>query len=285
MDPQETLKRWRKAVSEGDRSEAAEFSGYLREWLARGGFEPTWHDAAEREKFLGFRLKERSGHRENPAGQKRYIVGATGPSGTMRFAGGLGYDSLAEAKEAAKKHVATLLLAHADVLDTETGKRYRVVDASAAQRAEMARRNPTGMGIVEALAWGLAAAGALYLIFRPSTASAAIVPASAARIPPTAQPRPPVTAADRAAIIGVQDRLRAVGYQPGPSTGEWNHDTNYAIANFQHDEGLIANGILDGTTAQRLAAKYARVRSATPTPPTTVAEEEGFWERLLTLYG
>lgn len=251
MDPQETLKRWRKAVAEGDRSEAAEFAGYLRDWLARGGFEPTWHDAKERAKFISETREARDTRNQREIEAERDRLRKK-PGG--EYVEGVGwFPHGSPGLEAARAR---------------------------------ARSNPAGMGMIEALAWGLAAAGALYLIFKPSPASAAIVPASAAaaRIPPATQPRAPVTDADRAAIVGVQDRLRAVGYQPGPSTGTWTHDTNYAIAFLQQDEGLPRTGILDSVTAQRLAAKYARVIAPRATPP-VVAEEEGFWERLLTLYG
>lgn len=348
MDPQETLKRWREAVAEGDRSEAAEFAGYLRDWLARGGFEPTWHSPEERAKFIKEtreardtrnqreieaerdHLRRKPGGtyvegvgwfpgdtglgvkpRENPAVQAgtnlaslqqdvaSIIRNADLAKSGMRYweenddwghrwllvsAPDLYYGgwSLGEKLHTDKKHVAKELKEVArrhgyELVDTDTGIGFKSIVSTGA------RENPTGMGIVEALAWGLAAAGALYLIFKPASASAAIVPASASRIPPAAQPRAPLTDADHALIVGVQDRLRAVGYQPGPSTGTWTHDTNYAIAFLQRDEGLPATGVLDGVTAQRLAAKYARV-TATSTPP-VVAEEEGFWSRLLTLYG
>jgi len=358
MDPQETLKRWRKAVAEGDRSEAAEFAGYLRDWLARGGFEPTWHDAKERAKFVSEtreardtrnqreieaernRLRQKSGGNyfegvgwyPGPPGQSLEDAraaalerGRRNPSlqagtnlaslqqdvaGILRNTdlakSGMRYRednddwghrwlllsapdlyhggaTLGEKLHTDKKHVAKELREAAkrhgyEFVATDQGIGFKSIISTG-------RQNPTGMGLVEAMAWGLAAAGVLYLVFKPAPASAAIVPASAARIPPAAQPRAPVTDADRAAIVGVQDRLRAVGYQPGPSTGTWTHDTNYAIAFLQRDEGLPATGVLDGTTAQRLAAKYARVQAATASPPTPVAEEEGFWSRLLTLYG
>jgi len=326
MDPQETLKRWRKAVAEGDRSEAAEFAGYLRDWLARGGFEPTWHDAKERAKFISEPRESRDARnqreieaererlRKKPGGKYIEGQGWYPDSHFVDPAGKVEVPKLHRLKKGdqitikAQGQTIAATVITADNFGPGSGWYIEYNDLNgrygywkqgqdggtvwlghsnglASNADGSARKNPTGMGLVEAMAWGLAAAGVLYLVFKPAPASAAIVPASAARIPPAAQPRAPVTDADRAAIVGVQDRLRAVGYQPGPSTGTWTHDTNYAIAFLQRDEGLPATGVLDGTTAQRLAAKYARVQAATASPPTPVAEEEGFWSRLLTLYG
>lgn len=42
MDPNACLRRWWLAVLSEDESEANEAYAALREWLARGGFEPAW---------------------------------------------------------------------------------------------------------------------------------------------------------------------------------------------------------------------------------------------------
>lgn len=39
MDPNATLELWRTSRTQGER---AEYRGYLRDWLKRGGFEPAW---------------------------------------------------------------------------------------------------------------------------------------------------------------------------------------------------------------------------------------------------
>jgi hypothetical protein len=48
MDPNATVHMIREAVQDGDAEEAAYLRSELREWVARGGFEPsdpTWRNA------------------------------------------------------------------------------------------------------------------------------------------------------------------------------------------------------------------------------------------------
>jgi hypothetical protein len=53
MDPNATLRAWAAAVESQDLEEAAEYHGYLSDWLRRGGFEPAWgQGAASRSRFF-----------------------------------------------------------------------------------------------------------------------------------------------------------------------------------------------------------------------------------------
>lgn len=48
MDPNACLARIKQAVADGDEEEAIEARADLREWVAKGGFEPNdpnWRDA------------------------------------------------------------------------------------------------------------------------------------------------------------------------------------------------------------------------------------------------
>jgi hypothetical protein len=57
VDPETTLALWREAIDAGNFDDAAlEYGPMLREWLRRGGFEPSWAPG-EREVF--FPAKER----------------------------------------------------------------------------------------------------------------------------------------------------------------------------------------------------------------------------------
>lgn len=42
MDPNATLAAYWAAVRDGDKKEAREYKGYLKAWLAGGGFQPDW---------------------------------------------------------------------------------------------------------------------------------------------------------------------------------------------------------------------------------------------------
>lgn len=42
MDPDACLKLWRSAVCEGNRRAVRRHAADLREWIAKGGFEPRW---------------------------------------------------------------------------------------------------------------------------------------------------------------------------------------------------------------------------------------------------
>lgn len=59
-----------------------------------------------------------------------------------------------------------------------------------------------------------------------------------------------------AEVSGVQARLAALGYDVGGVDGKLGPWTDSAISAFQADEGLEANGKLDGGTRDRLRARY-----------------------------
>jgi hypothetical protein len=52
MDPDVCLENYRSALAEGDRCAAKEARGNLRDWLARGGFEPAWKSKRERNAIM-----------------------------------------------------------------------------------------------------------------------------------------------------------------------------------------------------------------------------------------
>ncbi len=56
MDPQACLQRWIYAVARGDAREAREAWEDLRDWLAKGGFEPKWPEGM-REQFFSVQYK------------------------------------------------------------------------------------------------------------------------------------------------------------------------------------------------------------------------------------
>ncbi len=119
-----------------------------------------------------------------------------------------------------------------------------------AERKRLARKNPADE---DGTPWGWLLLGGIVAVmfFKPFSSAPASTSGTPA-IEPTARPvTVGLTAEDHAAIRGVQDRLRAIGYQPGPSTG--------AIAAFQHDEHIVpADGVLNGLTALRLVAVHER---------------------------
>lgn len=51
MDPDSCYDRWLSAKADGDRTEARYAKQDLKEWLARGGFEPKW-TKAQRAAFM-----------------------------------------------------------------------------------------------------------------------------------------------------------------------------------------------------------------------------------------
>jgi len=53
MDPDAAYARWKQAVRDGDREEAADAHDDLVQWLHRGGFEPRWTEA-QRAKFMNY---------------------------------------------------------------------------------------------------------------------------------------------------------------------------------------------------------------------------------------
>lgn len=48
MDPGETLRLWRSARANGERTLAREYRNYLRDWIGRGGFAPEGLTGRER---------------------------------------------------------------------------------------------------------------------------------------------------------------------------------------------------------------------------------------------
>ena len=51
MDPNETLRLLAIAILEENKSEACEHYENLKNWLARGGFEPAWTHMSRRQFF------------------------------------------------------------------------------------------------------------------------------------------------------------------------------------------------------------------------------------------
>lgn len=60
------------------------------------------------------------------------------------------------------------------------------------------------------------------------------------------------TQAPSPAVQAVQRRLAQLGYYTGTTDGIFNAETQQAIAGFQQDNGLVATGILDPKTQERL---------------------------------
>jgi peptidoglycan hydrolase-like protein with peptidoglycan-binding domain len=89
------------------------------------------------------------------------------------------------------------------------------------------------------------------------------------------------TAATKKAVQGVQERLQALGYQPGSTDGVMGARTAAALKKFQSDHGLPVTGIPDRETTDALstgntaaksstpAASSATPAEASPVPPTT----------------
>ncbi len=190
MDPTETLRRWREAVSRGAQHEAAKLRKDLRRWLDRGGFEPEWKSLKERARFF-------------------------------------------------TRH--------------------------------SARHNPAEDSIWDMIVLPVALIGVAVVVYRIATTP------SQPQIEPSAAPvSVGLTDADHVAIRDVQDKLRSIGFDPGPSTGDWNPATHAAIAGFQQREGLTpSDGILNGNTATRLVAVYERK---------TGQREDSFRNRISSLF-
>ena len=94
----------------------------------------------------------------------------------------------------------------------------------------------------------------------PANGQAATVPATS-------------TAATKKAIQGAQERLQALGYQPGSTDGVMGAKTAAALKKFQSDRGLSATGILDRKTKDALSAGNTAAKSSTPAAsPATPAE-------------
>jgi membrane-bound lytic murein transglycosylase B len=62
-------------------------------------------------------------------------------------------------------------------------------------------------------------------------------------------------ALSREDVIALQNRLLALGYNPGAADGIFGADTRRALSAFQQDAGLTADGFPDSLTLRRLAEK------------------------------
>lgn len=144
------------------------------------------------------------------------------------------------------------------------------------------RKNPSDNWFYDLVLLPFVVIGGVWAIYSMVTSR----PSALASVDPNATPATTnLTAADHAVIKGVQDRLRWLGYDPGPSTGDWNHQTNYALAFFQRDVMHIATptGILNGATAVALEnASNARVQALRDT--LAAQSETMFWSTLLPLF-
>ena len=68
-----------------------------------------------------------------------------------------------------------------------------------------------------------------------------------------------------AAVVRLQERLKALGYNPGPCDGEFGLATEAAVMAFQRSEGLLADGIAGPRTQSALAPDTdATLPSAVP---------------------
>ena len=71
-------------------------------------------------------------------------------------------------------------------------------------------------------------------------------------VPRRASASPSTNGWSRAAMQAVQDRLKRLGYDPGPVDGLWGSRTRDAILAFQRRAGLDASGTLDSVTLDEL---------------------------------
>jgi peptidoglycan hydrolase-like protein with peptidoglycan-binding domain len=75
-------------------------------------------------------------------------------------------------------------------------------------------------------------------------------PAYAANTAPAYVPPPPaIETMSPRGVAAVQGRLREYGYYRGPVDGVWGPATQNAIGAFQQARGLLANGLMNTTTA------------------------------------
>lgn len=74
------------------------------------------------------------------------------------------------------------------------------------------------------------------------------------------------TGATKNTIQEAQERLQALGYQPGPTDGVMGTRATAALKRFQSDHGLTASGALDQKTLAALNARR-EVAAAEPTKP------------------
>ena len=61
-------------------------------------------------------------------------------------------------------------------------------------------------------------------------------------------------------IIGVQQSLSALGYNPGKVTGRSNEDTERAIREFETDQNMVQGGRVSGPLVSRLGRLTAAGR-------------------------
>jgi len=120
-------------------------------------------------------------------------------------------------------------------------------------------------------------------------ACAALGQVGASAQPTTAQET--VTATTRKAVQEAQQRLHALGYDPGSTDGALGPRTIAALKKFQSDHGLPVIGTLDQKTAAVLAAAKPsqgrrvplRSRGDGETGPHPAVSEEDEWSRALQL--
>jgi peptidoglycan hydrolase-like protein with peptidoglycan-binding domain/predicted chitinase len=88
-------------------------------------------------------------------------------------------------------------------------------------------------------------------------------------------------------VVKLQERLAALGFDPGPIDGIFGQDTESAVFDFQQDQGLESDGIAGPNTLKALAADLppegeageapeAPEESLEPPPGTTPAELQAF---------
>ena len=84
---------------------------------------------------------------------------------------------------------------------------------------------------------------------------------------------PATSTATKKAIQGAQERLRALGYEPGSTDGVMGAKTGATLKKFQSDHGLPATGKLDSKTTGALSEGIVEAKSSTPAAsPATPAE-------------
>lgn len=75
------------------------------------------------------------------------------------------------------------------------------------------------------------------------------------------------------AVSALQQKLRALGYDPGDTTGVYTLATASAVKAFQEDAGLCSNGICDAAVSACLDAKAAEALQSGKRPPSVPTQE------------